>query len=60
MVIVNDEVIREINTESGEQLDQHQFFTFEESIEMIKSGKINDSVTANAVQLAIRAFESKD
>lgn len=53
MVVVDDEEIKENMAEQGEHLADHQFFTFNEVYEMIESGKINDSMTANAVQLAI-------
>ena len=57
MIVVDDEEIKEIDTEQGEYLEGHQFFSFEEVYNMIDSKKINDAMTANAVQIAIRKFE---
>ncbi len=56
MIVVDDEAIKENTAEQGEHIDAHQFFTFEEVYAMINSGKINDAMTANAVQLAMRKF----
>ncbi|PWU24007.1 hypothetical protein C5B42_00925 [Candidatus Cerribacteria bacterium 'Amazon FNV 2010 28 9'] len=58
MVVVNNEVIRENGIELGEDIKSRHFFSFEEVLQMIDSGKINDAMTANAVQLAIRKFNS--
>lgn len=54
MVITEGEIIQKISTEVGEHLTDHRFFNFDEIYAMIDSGKINDAMTANAVQLAIR------
>lgn len=58
MIVVEDEKINENSIEKGEHLEAHQFFTFEEIYRMIESGQINDALTANAVQLAMREFNS--
>lgn len=56
MLVVDDEAIKENTAEHGEHIEAHQFFTFEEVYSMIDSEKINDAMTANAVQLAMRKF----
>ena len=56
MVVVNNEEIRENDSEQGEHLEDRRFYTFEEVLQMIDSGKINDAMTANAVQIAMRKF----
>lgn len=57
-VVVNTVDHSTDGAESGEHLDEQQFVSFEEALSMIDSGKVNDAFTANAVQLAIRRFES--
>lgn len=54
MVVVDDETIRKNSTELGEHLEDLKFFTFNEVLEMIDSGKINDAMTAHTVQMAMR------
>lgn len=56
MVVIDDETIKANTIEQGEHLEAHQFFAFDEVYKMIESGKVNDAMTANAVQLAIRKF----
>ena len=57
MVVIDGEEIHENSTEQGEHLEERQFFTFDEVYMMIDTGKINDALTANAVQLAMRKFK---
>ena len=54
MVTVNKSDIQDTNTEVSESIDQHKFVSFDEALRMIDTGEINDAMTANAIQIAIR------
>lgn len=59
MVVINQVNVDATKTEDGELIDEQKYFTFAEVYQMIDDGKISDSFTANAVQLAIRKQNSK-
>ncbi len=43
--------------EPSENILEHKYFTFDEVLQMIDSGKINDALTANAIQIIIRKLQ---
>lgn len=59
MVIVDDEEVKETAMEASEHLEEHNFYSFDEVYDLLESGKINDAMTANAVQLAMRKFKTQ-
>lgn len=44
------------NTEVSEEITEQKFFSFEDALEMIDSGEINDAMTANIIQMVVRKF----
>lgn len=57
MLMVNDEAIQKNTLEASEDVAERKFFSFDAVCAMIDSGEINDALTANAVQIALRKFE---
>lgn len=60
MLIVNDEAIQKNTLELSEDVAERKFFSFDAVCAMIDSGEINDALTANAVQIALRKFEKNN
>lgn len=58
MAVIDSTELGEQQTESAELIDQQEFVSFDEALEMIDSGKVNDAGTANAIQMAIRKYNS--
>lgn len=54
MVVIDQEDVNTAKTEHSELIEDQTFFTYDEVLHMIDEGKINDSSTAHAVQLAMR------
>lgn len=54
MVEVEKQSVSSFNSEISEQLVEHKYVSFDVALEMIDSGEINDLVSANAIQMAIR------
>lgn len=54
MVTVNQTSLTTRENEISESIDRQQFVDFDEALNMIDVGKVNDAFTANAIQIAIR------
>jgi mutator protein MutT len=54
MVLIEETVATSEGSEVGEVVEKPQFFSFEEVLAMVDSGKINDAVTSHLVQMAVR------
>ncbi len=53
-VMVDEQQVGTQGMEAAELITQQQFFTFDQVLEMIDTGEINDAMTAHAVQMVIR------
>lgn len=54
MAIIDEPNVDTLKTENSEIIEEQKFVTFDEVFKMIDDGRINDSATAHAAQLAIR------
>lgn len=57
MVKVDQTNVTTQGNEISESINQQQFVSFEKALSMIDTGEINDALTANAIQIAIRKVE---
>lgn len=54
MVLVDPTAVNTNGTEASESIGEQRFVSFDEALEMIDAGLIDDALTANAVQVVIR------
>lgn len=57
-VVIEPTTVTTHGTETSEEIIEQRFVSFAEALEMIDAGKVNDVLTAHAIQMAIRRYHA--